>query len=212
MDMTRCLLNEAHLPKPLWGEIASTAVFLVNRLPHAAIGGDTPYHRMFEKHADLSFLRIIGTRAFVHVEGYTTKLQPKAWEGVLVGYDSDRPTVRVYDRYTGRISSSRNVSFIEEPPTVLPTADSGGQEESEAPDFDLEPGSDFMDDYQSIKHGISSLEASNTDATGNKPFHMRLRSSTSQAKARQQAIQCLDSPKQQFEAVSQYIGAVGMIK
>ena len=63
-----------------------------------------------------------------------------------------------------------------------------GQEEPEVPDFDLEPGSDFMDDYQSIKHGISSLETSDTDATGNKPFHMRLRSSTSQAKARQQAL------------------------
>ena len=212
MDMTRCSLNEAHLPKTLWGEIASTAVFLINRLPHPAIGGDTPYHRMFGKHADLSFLRIIGTRAFVHVEGYTTKLQPNAWEGVLVGYDSDKPTFRVYDRYnTGRISSSRNIYFIEEPPTVLPTADSGGQE-PEVPDFDLEPGSDFMDDYQSIKHGISSLETSDTDATGNEPFHMRLRSSTSQAKARQQALQCQDSPKQQFEAVSQYIGAVGMDK
>ena len=27
MDMTRCLPNEAHVPEPLWGEIASTAVF-----------------------------------------------------------------------------------------------------------------------------------------------------------------------------------------
>ena len=78
MGMTRCLLIEAHLSKPLRGELASTAVFLINRLPHTAIGGDTPYHCMFEKHADLSFSRIIGTRAFMHVEGYTTKLQPKA--------------------------------------------------------------------------------------------------------------------------------------
>ena len=65
-----------------------------------------------------------------------------------------------------------------------------------------------MDGYQSIKHGISALETSDTDATGNKPFHMRLRSSTSQAKARQLALQCQDSPEQQFEAASQYNGAV----
>ena len=85
----------------------------------------------------------IGTRAFVHVEGYTTKLQAKAWEGVIVIYDSDKPTFHMYDRYTGRISSSRNVSFIEEPPTVLQTAESGGQE-AEVPDGDLESGSDFV--------------------------------------------------------------------
>ena len=101
MDNTRCSLK-----------IASTAVFLINRLPHTAIGGDTPYHRIFVKQANLPFLRNIGTRAFVHVEGYTTKLQPKAWKGVLVGYDSNKPTFRVYDRYTGRILSSRNVSII----------------------------------------------------------------------------------------------------
>ena len=135
MDMTRCLLNEANLPKPLWGEIASTSVFQINRLPHPAIDGDTPYHRMFGKHADSSFLIVIGTRAVVHVKGYTTKLQSKGWEGVLVVYDSDKPTFRVNDRCAVRLSSSRNVSFIKEPPIVLPTADSGGQE-PEVPVFD----------------------------------------------------------------------------
>ena len=53
-----------------------------------------------------------------------------------------------------------------------------------------------MDNYQSIKHGISSLEISDTEATGNRPFHMRLRSSISQAKARQPALQRQDSSKQ----------------
>ena len=78
MNMTRCLLHEARLPKHLWGKIAATSVFLINRLPHKALKGNTPYHRMFGKHADLSFLRVIGARAFVYVEGHTTKLQPKA--------------------------------------------------------------------------------------------------------------------------------------
>ena len=117
----------------------------------------------------------------------------------------------MHDRYTGRISSSGNVSFIDEPPKVHPTPDSGGQE-TVVPDFDLEPDSNFMNDYQSIKHGISSLEANDTDATDNKPFHMRLCSSTSQARARQLALQCQYHPKQQFEAVSQCIEAVGKDK
>eukprot|EP00903_Cladosiphon_okamuranus_P019947 g18331.t2 len=108
MNMTRCLLNEANLPKHLWGEIAATSVFLVNRLPHKALKGDTPYRRMFGKQANLSFLHIIGSRAFVRVEGHTTKLQARAWEGALVGYDNDSPTFRIYNRTTGRITSSRN--------------------------------------------------------------------------------------------------------
>ena len=55
MDMTRCFLSETGLPKRLWGEQASTAVFLKNRIPHSTLGSDTPYYRMFGKNADLSF-------------------------------------------------------------------------------------------------------------------------------------------------------------
>ena len=39
----RCLLNEARLPEFLWGEISATAVFLMGRLPHRSINGETPY-------------------------------------------------------------------------------------------------------------------------------------------------------------------------
>ncbi|CAN0003312.1 unnamed protein product [Sphacelaria rigidula] len=49
LNITRCLLNEGHFPKYLWGEIAATAVFLLNRLPHSSINGETTYYRMFGK-------------------------------------------------------------------------------------------------------------------------------------------------------------------
>ena len=51
---------------------------------------------------------------FVHVERHISELEEKAWEGVLVVYDSDSPTCRLYNRQTGRVVSSRNVTFIEQ--------------------------------------------------------------------------------------------------
>ncbi|CAN0051570.1 unnamed protein product, partial [Sphacelaria rigidula] len=110
----RCFLNEAGLPRFLWGEIAATSVFLSNRLQHRSINGETPYYRMFGKQANLAFLRIIGSRAFVHKKGHINKLKDTAWEGVLIGHDDDSPTYRIYDRYSGKIYSSRNVTFIEQ--------------------------------------------------------------------------------------------------
>ena len=93
MDIARCLLNGAALPKFLWGEMTATAVFLLNRLPNKTIGGDTPYCRMFGKHADLSFLRAIGSRACVHNDGHLRKLDPRAREGVLIATTTtSRPT------------------------------------------------------------------------------------------------------------------------
>ena len=68
---------------------------------------------MFGKNADLSFLRVIGSRAFVHEEGHRDKLDQRAWEGVLVGYNNDSLTYRIYDNANSKIVSSRNVTFIE---------------------------------------------------------------------------------------------------
>ena len=116
MDMTRYFFTETGLPKRLWGELASTAVFLKNLIPHnSALGSDTPYYRMLGENADLSFLRVIGSRAFVHEEGHRSKLDQRAWEGVLllVGYNNDSPTYRMYDNTNGKIVSSRNVTLIE---------------------------------------------------------------------------------------------------
>ncbi len=223
MNMTRCLLNENQLPKHLWGEIAATSVFLINRLPHKALRGDTPYFRMFGKQANLSFLRIIGSRAFVHVEGHTTKLQPKAWEGVLVGYNNDSPTFRVYDRRTGRVTSSRNVTFIETPPAVLPIA----ADTSTELDFEEEPVSADGDD---INNGITLLEQThdNTGSTisqqqqgakissrlrssGHVPLPQRDNSNARQARAlRQLNLASEDYPQQMLDSFTEYIGTVGI--
>ena len=160
--MTRCLLNEGNPPKHLWGELVATAVFLINRLLHKAIGGDSPYYRMFGKQADLSYLRVMGTRAFAHVEGFTKKLQARAWEGVLIGYDNDKPAFRVYDRHIGQVSSYRNVSFIEETPAVVPTTRASWGIETEGTEVSN------LDSDDTIDNATTSLENDFSNSTNDK--------------------------------------------
>ncbi|CAB1109566.1 unnamed protein product [Ectocarpus sp. CCAP 1310/34] len=223
MNMARCIINETNLPKHLWGEIAATSVFLINRLPHKALKGDTPYFRMFGKQANLSFLRIIGSRAFVHIEGHTTKLQAKAWEGVLVGYNDDSPTFRIYNRTTGRITSTRNVTFIEKPPAVLPIVEDVSGELA----IDQEPGSTDMD---IINDGITLLEhepennsrtniqrqqgakiSSRLRSSGQVPLPEQDSSNARQARAlRQLNLVNEDTSQQMLDSYTEYIGAVGL--
>ena len=83
-------LAETGLPERLWGELASTAPFLKNRMPHTIIlGNDTPYYRMFGNNYIILFLRDIGLRAFVHEKAYYERLYQRAWEDALVGYNND---------------------------------------------------------------------------------------------------------------------------
>ena len=65
VEMARCMRLQAGLPKTLWAEAANTAVYLINRLPSRAQQGDTPYHKLFGRHADLSHLRVWGCKVYV---------------------------------------------------------------------------------------------------------------------------------------------------
>ncbi|CAM9968021.1 unnamed protein product, partial [Ectocarpus fasciculatus] len=111
--ITRCLMKDGAFPPTLWRELMMTAVYLSNRSPHSALGGVTPYFKMYGKEADLSCLRVIGARSFVHHERYTKKLSDRAFEGKLCGFSRDSKAYRIYNPATGNVVESRNVTFIE---------------------------------------------------------------------------------------------------
>ncbi|CAB1120472.1 unnamed protein product [Ectocarpus sp. CCAP 1310/34] len=118
--VTRALLRDGDFPKHMWGELMMTAAYLTNRTPHAALGGATPYSKMYNTTPDLSRLRAIGARAFVHHERYKKKLDDRAFEGKLCGYGPDSKTYRIYVEGKDKVYESRNVTFIETPPNTIP--------------------------------------------------------------------------------------------
>lgn len=143
MAMMRFLLHEAHLPQNPWGEISSTAVFLINRIIHLALSGELCAFACLANKR-ISLLCVSSLR-MSYEEGHTSKLQPKAWEGVLSGNDDKRPTFRAYNRTTQQVLSSRNVTFIE-PVPELPAFTMAAQDE----DIDII-------DQETIAEGITSL-------------------------------------------------------
>ena len=75
--------------------------------------------RFCGKDPKLSALRVIGARAFVHIETHFHKLEKKAREGVMVGYGKDSRSYRIYNPHNHRNTESRNVNLIETPPRNL---------------------------------------------------------------------------------------------
>ena len=69
--------------------------------------------------ADLSHIRVIGARNFVHIKD-SRKLDATAWEGKVCGYSEKSKSYRVWVSKTRRAVESRNVTFIETPPHLLP--------------------------------------------------------------------------------------------
>ena len=94
--IVRCLLRDGGFPANMWGEMMLTAAYLANRRPHSALGGASPYFKQHGKIPDLSGLRAIGARSFVHHERYRTKLEDRSFEGKLCGFGLDSKTYRIY--------------------------------------------------------------------------------------------------------------------
>ena len=69
--MVCCFLVDSDLPPNLWGEYILTAAYLCGRVPHLALQMETPHKVLYGKDADLSHLKIIGARAFVHIKNPT---------------------------------------------------------------------------------------------------------------------------------------------
>ena len=178
LNMTRCLLVDTGLPKYLWAELCATATYLINRAPHSALNGDSPYMRLYGKIPKLSALRVIGARAFVHIETHIHKLEKKAWEGVMVGYGKDSRSYRIYNPHNRRITESRNVTFIETPPRNLTKSKidtslaeneaekDTAYEEDVLDHLSLIQSSSNGDTHQS-KHFLSQLE----EVRRNEPLH-----------------------------------------
>ena len=117
--MVRCLLVDSGFPPELPRELMLTAVYLCNRMPHSGLDMETPFKRLYGKEANLSHLKIVGARAFVHIKD-AKKLEPKSWEGMLCGFSDDEElSYRIWNPKTRRVVESRNVAFIETPPHLI---------------------------------------------------------------------------------------------
>ena len=66
------------------------ASYICNQIPHSALNMEMPYKYLYREDADLSYLEIVGARAFVHIKN-PNKLGHTSWEGMVCGFsDRDR--------------------------------------------------------------------------------------------------------------------------
>ena len=86
----------------------------------SGLGTETPFKRLYGKEANLSHIKTIGARAFVHIKD-AKKLEPKSWEGMLCDFNEDEAlSYWVWNPKPRRVVESRNVTFIETPPHLIP--------------------------------------------------------------------------------------------
>lgn len=69
VEMSRCLLLQANLPKSLWTEMVNAAAFIRNRCPSRSTYDKTPFELWNDRKSFVGFMKIIGCKAIALEKG-----------------------------------------------------------------------------------------------------------------------------------------------
>uniref|UniRef100_A0AAV1U9X3 Integrase catalytic domain-containing protein n=1 Tax=Peronospora matthiolae TaxID=2874970 RepID=A0AAV1U9X3_9STRA len=110
----RSLLHHAKLEKCFWAEAAMTAIYIKNRLPSPKIDHKTPFEIVYKSKPSVKHMRMFGCRAFILTpREKRLKWDPKAREGMFMGYEEASKAYRVYDIEADQVVISRDITFDE---------------------------------------------------------------------------------------------------
>uniref|UniRef100_A0AAV1TFY3 Integrase catalytic domain-containing protein n=2 Tax=Peronospora matthiolae TaxID=2874970 RepID=A0AAV1TFY3_9STRA len=110
----RILLHHAKLEKCFWAEAAMKAIYIENRLPSPKIDHKTPFEIVYKSKPSVKHMRVFGCRAFILTpREKRLKWDPKAREGIFMGYEEASKAYRVYDIEAGQVVISRDITFDE---------------------------------------------------------------------------------------------------
>ncbi|KAI0991999.1 hypothetical protein K3495_g16187, partial [Podosphaera aphanis] len=104
------------LPIFLWAEAIATSVYLYNRIPHRTIDFRSPFELLHgASPPSITHLHAFGTMVYIHIPVETrpsgSKLQPRAIEGIFVGYTNSSNTFRIYVPSKRVVQITRQVTF-----------------------------------------------------------------------------------------------------
>ena len=112
-QMMRCMLHAAELGPEFWPYALVHAVYIKNQIPHSSIN-TTPFQASTGKRANLSRLRIFGSRVYARKTGnHPAKLDHHASEGIFLSFTATDSNVYYLDDKTGTIKIVQHVVFDE---------------------------------------------------------------------------------------------------
>ncbi|KAI3685467.1 hypothetical protein L6452_34711 [Arctium lappa] len=111
-EAARSMLSESHLPTYFWAEAINTACFTQNRSIIVKRHNKTPYEVFYGRKPNIGFLHVFGCVCYILNDRENLgKFDPKADEGIFVGYSLTSKAFRVYNLRRKCIDESIHVKF-----------------------------------------------------------------------------------------------------
>src|SRR3954451_1344726 len=113
IEMARTMLVEYKTPIRFWAKAINTACHIINKVYLHEFLKKTSHELITGNKPNVSYLRVFGAPCFIRDMNHSSKFDPKAHEGFLLGYGSNSHTYRVYNSHFGKVMKTVNVRFDE---------------------------------------------------------------------------------------------------
>uniref|UniRef100_J3N803 Uncharacterized protein n=1 Tax=Oryza brachyantha TaxID=4533 RepID=J3N803_ORYBR len=112
--MARTMLDEYKTQDVFWAEAVNTACHSLNRLYLHKLLKKTTYELLIGKKPNVLYFRVFGCKWFILSKmPRSSKFASKVDEGFLLGYEANSRAYRVFNKTTGIVEVSRDVTFDE---------------------------------------------------------------------------------------------------
>jgi hypothetical protein len=114
-EAVKAMMFDQDLPKYLWADATSIAMYIQNRFPHAKLKDKTLEEVSSGIKPKVGHLRIFGCLVYIHVpKEKRTKVEPSGKKGVFLGYNEKSKAYRIYVLGQKKIEVRRDVNLHEE--------------------------------------------------------------------------------------------------
>nr|AAK70631.1 Putative copia-type pol polyprotein [Oryza sativa Japonica Group]AAM47283.1 Putative copia-type pol polyprotein [Oryza sativa Japonica Group] len=114
IEAARAMLDEYKTSDVFWAEAVSTACHAINRLYLHKILKKTSYELLSGKKPNVSYFCVFGSKYFIlSKRPRSSKFSSKVDEGFLLGYESNAHAYCVFNRTSGIVEVTRDVTFDE---------------------------------------------------------------------------------------------------
>src|SRR3984885_12829257 len=109
-QMARAMLDESGTPATFWGEAAHAAVVILNKTNVRVNSTQTPHELWNGTTPTVKHFKIFGSNCYIkNTNEQLGKLEPRADEGILLGYSPHSKAYKCYNKRLGRIVDSIDV-------------------------------------------------------------------------------------------------------
>ena len=108
--MACAMLDEFGTPATFWGEVAFAAVTILNKTNIRVDNTQTPHELWYGKTPTVKYLKDFGRKCYIkRTNEKLGKFEPRADEGILLGYSSRSKGYKCYNKRLGKIIESIDV-------------------------------------------------------------------------------------------------------